>query len=281
MLLVRSLLAAFSGAGIGLGLYLVVAALRGRRVVPRLGVISAQLPVRLGARLWVPALTAVGVWLLTAWPAAGAAAALGVVALPRLFGGAQRRALIGKTEAIAAWTEMLRDSMAAADGVEEAIEATVPIAPRAIRDAVAMLDAARRSMPLTDALAEFGKVVDHPSADLLVAALTIAARGEGTDFNKVLSRLATITRDEVRMRLRVEASRARLRTSARVIVGILVVVVVVISSLSRTYLDPFRTASGQVVLVIVAGLFAVGCVLMERMAQIDLPERFTPRRVTR
>jgi hypothetical protein len=29
---------------------------------------------------------------------------------------------------------------------------------------------------------------------------------------------------------------------------------------------------------VVAGLFAGGCVLLERMAAIDLPERFVPRR---
>jgi hypothetical protein len=32
------------------------------------------------------------------------------------------------------------------------------------------------------------------------------------------------------------------------------------------------------VLVVVASLFAGGVVLMERMAAIDLPERFVPRR---
>jgi Flp pilus assembly protein TadB len=206
---------------------------------------------------------------------------LAAVAVPRLFGGGERRALIAKTEAIAAWSEMLRDARSAADGVEEAIEATVPIAPQAIRAQVAMLDAARRSMPLTDALADFGEQVDHPSADLLVAALVIAARGEGTDFALVLSRLARITRDEVRMRLRVEASRARLRTSARVIVTILIVIVVLLPVLSRNYLAPYGSAAGQLVLVVVAGLFAGGCVLLERMAAIDLPERFVPRRTVR
>jgi Flp pilus assembly protein TadB len=221
---------------------------------------------------------AVVAWLVTGWPALAVVVWLAAVAVPRLFGGGERRALIAKTEAIAAWAEMLRDAVSAADGVEEAIEATVPIAPQAIRPQVAMLDAARRSMPLTDALASFGAQVDHPSADLLVAALVIAARGEGTDFALVLSRLARITRDEVRMRLRVEASRARLRTSARVIVTILGVIVVLLPMLSRNYLAPYGAAAGQLVLVVVAGLFAAGCVLLERMAAIDLPERFVPRR---
>ncbi len=270
------------GAGLGLGLWLLIAAARGVQVVPRqwpgLGRRRHGRPRQITRRTWVTIAVAVVAWLVTGWPAAAIVVWLASVAVPRLFGGGQRRALITKTEAIAAWAEMLRDAISAADGVEEAIEATVLIAPQAIRSQVAMLDAARRSMPLTDALAEFGEQVDHPSADLLVAALVIAARGEGTDFALVLSRLAGITRDEVRMRLRIEASRARLRTSARVIVSILGMVVVLLPVLSRDYLAPYGSPGGQVVLVVVAGLFAGGCVLLERMAAIDLPERFVPRR---
>jgi tight adherence protein B len=277
---VTALAAGLLGAGIGLGVYLVLAAARGVAVVPRPrpGGRKSDRHGVFTRRTWITLLAAVAGWLVTGWPAAAVVVCLAALAVPRLFRGGERRAVIDKTEAIAAWAEMLRDSMSAADGVEEAIEATVPIAPPSIRPQVAMLDAARRSMPLTDALAAFGAQVDHPSADLLVAALVIAARGEGTDFATVLSRLAGITRDEVRMRLRIEASRARLRTAARVIVGILALVVVLLPLVSRTYLDPYGTASGQVVLVVVAGLFAGGCGLLERMAAIDLPERFVPRR---
>jgi Flp pilus assembly protein TadB len=276
-----TLAAGLLGAGVGLGLYLVLAAARGVKVVPRPrpGAGSRRGPHRaITTRIWVTVGVAVVAWLATGWPAAAVVVGLAALAVPRLFGAGKRREMIDKTEAVAAWAEMLRDAMSAADGVEEAIEATVPIAPPPIRAQVAMLDAARRSMPLTDALAEFGEQVDHPSADLLVAALVIAARGEGADFAEVLSRLAGITRDEVRMRLRIEASRARLRTSARVIVTILGLVVVVLPILSSDYLAPYRSASGQLVLVVVASLFAGGVVLMERMAAIDLPERFVPRR---
>jgi Flp pilus assembly protein TadB len=276
-----TLAAGLLGAGVGLGTYLVLAAVRGVQVVPRrrIGGGGRRRGQRtVPSRVWVTVGVALVAWLATGWPAVSVAVCLSAWAVPRLFGGGKRREVIDKTEAVAAWAEMLRDAISAADGVEEAIEATVPIAPPPIRSQVAMLDAARRSMPLTDALAEFGAQVDHPSADLLVAALVVAARGEGTDFAVVLSRLAGITRDEVRMRLRIEASRARLRTSARVIVAILGLVVAVLPILSREYLAPYRSASGQLVLVIVAGLFAGGVVLMERMAQIDLPERFVPRR---
>jgi Flp pilus assembly protein TadB len=281
---VRPTLAIIFGAAAGLGVLLTFYGYRGRQILPRLDRRrSRRRSRRTKAPSWqLWAVVAAGFigWLATGLLAAGVAAGLVVAVLPRLFGAGDRQALIAKTEAIAAWTEMLRDSISAADGVEQAIEATVTIAPPPIRSDVALLDAARRSQPLPDALRDFGSRVDHPAADLVVQALVIAAEGEGTDFGKVLTRLASITRDEVRMRLRVEASRARLRTSARLILGVLAIAMVALSLLSRTYLEPYATPGGQAVLVLVGGLLAIGCVLLDRMSRLDVPERFTPRQRT-
>jgi tight adherence protein B len=105
----------------------------------------------------------------------------------------------------------------------------------------------------------------------------IAAQGEGTDFGRVLDRLAAITRDEVRMRQRIEASRARLRTSARMMLAILAVVAAAVTLLSRHYLEPYGTPLGQVVLVAVATMFGAGAVMLDRMSRIEPPQRFVPR----
>jgi tight adherence protein B len=275
---VRALLAAICGAAVGVGVLLTAAGLRGRRVLPSLGDRGEQLrAVAESRRVWLSLAAGLAAWVVTGWIAVGVVVMLAIAAVPRLFGEAERRAQIERAEAIASWAEMLRDAMAAADGVEEAIEATVPIAPEPIRHAVGLLDAARRSQPLTDALRVFGSEVDHPAADLVVAALVIAAQGEGTDFGRVLDRLAAITRDEVRMRQRIEASRARLRTSSRMMLMILVVVAAAIAALSRDYLEPYGTPLGQMVLVTVAAMFAAGAVLLDRMSRIEPPQRFMPR----
>jgi tight adherence protein B len=277
----RTAAAILLGAAGGLGLLITWSGWWGRPVLPRLvrpALHRGASAASRSGRLWWAVFAGLVWWLVTGWPALAGIVVLAAWGVPRLFSGGERRALIAKTEAIAAWAEMLRDAMAAADGVEEAIEATVPIAPPPLRPAVALLDAARRSRPLPDALGDFGAEVNHPSADLVVQALVIAAEGEGTDFSSVLSRLAAITRGEVRMRLRVEVGRATLRTSARMILVILCVGVVGISLLSRDYLEPYSSPEGQVILLVAAGLFAGGCVLLERMSRIELPERFTPRR---
>jgi tight adherence protein B len=278
------------GSGAGLGLLLVIAGLRGTPVLPRFASASTgrrrrrRGSVGSQGRIWLmAAIAGVAIWLVSGWFAAGLITLSAAAVLPRLFGGqGARKRWIAKTEAIAAWTEMLRDTMAAADGVEEAIASTVNIAPPPIRREVALLDARRRSeQPLAEALAGFAAEVDHPSADLVVAALSMAAEGEGSDFVGVLTRLATVTRDEVRMRLRVEAGRAQLHTASRIIVGVLAVAVIALSALSRGYLEPYGTVFGQVWLLAVGALFAGGVLLLERMSHIELPERFTPRRPRR
>ena len=278
------------GCGVGIGVLLLIAGARGQAILPvarepRRGQVDRRAGA-VGAKrnLWLVALLlGAVVYLITGWFAAGLIGLCAGAALPRLFGGqSARKHWIAKTQAIATWTEMLRDTMAAADGVEEAIAATVPIAPELIRREVGLLDARRRSeQPLAEALAQFGAEVDHPSADLVVAALSIAAEGEGSDFVGVLTRLAAITRDEVRMRLRVEASRAQLHTASRMIIAVLALAVLGLSVLSRGYLEPYRTVAGQMWLVVVGVLFAVGVLLLDRMSHIDLPERFTARRPRR
>ncbi|HNG25630.1 MAG TPA: hypothetical protein PLC03_16815, partial [Microthrixaceae bacterium] len=130
---------------------------------------------------------------------------------------------------------------------------------------------------LPDALVAFGNDLNHPSGDLVVAALVIAARMEASDLSSLLSRLADATRGEARMRIRVEVGRTRVRTATKVIVGVVVAAVVFLALVNRDYLAVYDSPVGQLVLAVVGAIFATGGWLLTRMARIDLPERFTAR----
>jgi Flp pilus assembly protein TadB len=168
--------------------------------------------------------------------------------------------------------------MAAAAGLEEAISATAVAPPAAIAREVDRLVRRLRHQRLIDALEAFGQELDHPSADLVVAALSIAARMEAADLTGLLSRLAESIRDDATMRVKVETSRARLRTSAKIIGGSVGATVVLLMLLSRDYLDAYDSLLGQVVLTVVAGIFILGGWLITKMSRIDTPQRFVPRR---
>src|SRR4051812_30355839 len=98
------------------------------------------------------------VGVFTRWPVGGVLAGATVFAWQPLFG---QRAVsssdIVRIEAVASWTEMLRDTMAAAAGLEQAIIVTAAVGPAPIRsELLAMagrLEA--RELSVAGALGEF------------------------------------------------------------------------------------------------------------------------------
>lgn len=214
--------------------------------------------------------------LFTGWVAGGILAALAVWALPTVWGsGADHQRRVARIEAIAVWTEMLRDTLSAAAGLEQALLASAPIAPDAIRaDVQALARRIHRGDALADALQDLAHSLDDPTGDLVVSALLMAAGHPARQLADLLGELAVQAREQVSMRLRVEAGRARTRTTVRLIVGTTLVLVVGMVVFNRGYLAPYDSLLGQGVLLVVGGLFAVSFWWLDRMArQDDGPER--------
>lgn len=273
-----ALLAAL-GAFTGIGVALMLAGLSGRGVLPAW---RDQLTTRLAAadslRLTAVVAAALLTLLATGWPVGALLAGAAALVAPKIIGGkAARENAIARTEAIATWTEMVRDSIAAASGLEEAISATAAVAPAPIRREVRLLVSRLERQPLAGSLMVFGEDLAHPSGDLVVAALTIAARTEASDLSGLLSRLADAIRGEARMRIRVEVGRTRVRTAGKVILGVVAATIALLALLNREYLAVYGTSGGQVVLLFIGGIFALGGWLLVRMAELDMPERFSAR----
>ena len=263
-------------AGAALGVLLMVAGLTGRRVLGN----PSQMPVERRQVLRVCGVVTLALLVLaaTGWVVGGVLAAMAAWFLPEVLGGrAARSEAIARTEAIASWTEMIRDSIVAASGIEEAITATASVAPAPIAPEVRAMVRRLEHQTLPDALVAFGHDLDHPSGDLIVASLVVASRLEASDMSGLLSRLAEATRGEARMRIRVEVGRTRVRTATKVIVGVLLCSILFLAIVNREYLGVYDTGVGQVVLAIVGATFAIGGWLLARMAEIDLPDRFTAR----
>ena len=266
-------LAGMTGAAAGLGLVLTIAGLLGAPAQPeasrwpqilRRARAQAATPRSAGA-----ALAAVAVALVTRWPAGAVLAGLAAWFLPRVLGPDQENArMLRRVEAIAGWTEMLRDTLAAAAGLEQAILVTEPIAPDPVREHVSGL--CERIMSgdrLGDALRAFAQALADPAADLAVAALLLAAEQQARDLAQLLSTLADSARQQVAMRMRVAAGRARVRTAARIIMGVTVLLVIGLLVWSRAFLQPYGSALGQLVLLAVGGLFAIAFWWLHRISR--------------
>ncbi|MBV8463222.1 MAG: type II secretion system F family protein [Acidimicrobiales bacterium] len=220
--------------------------------------------------------------LVTGWPAAVPIGALAAGGLPVLFGKTRASGTIAKIEAVATWTEMLHGTLAASAGLNQAIVVTAPLSPMPIRSATVRLAGLLESgAPPGDALLGFAEEVDDPSADRVVCALLLAYSSRGHRLGDLLSALADSTRNEAALRLRIETSRAAVRSSVRTVLVFSVAFAVGLLIVARSYLAPFGTPTGQVVLVAVALLYAGGLSAMVAMARPPAPVRLLGQGVLR
>lgn len=277
-----TLLAACTGALLPAGLLLLVAAARGWPAGP---VGRQSSAARLRALLSSPAATSrwavasaagVAVLLATRWPVAAVAFAALVLAWPWMFGGGtDARGQIPRLEALAAWAESLKDTIAGAVGLEAAISASLDTASPVIRQQLAALAGRLRSrMPMEQALALLADELDNPSADLMVAALIVNAKLRGPGLQQTLAALSRSAREELDMQRRVEAQRRGIRRGAQLVVAITVVFALCLGVLSRQYVAPYGTPAGQAMLLVVIAIFAGGFIALRALSRADLPDRF-------
>ncbi len=269
--------AAFGGL-IGLGVVLVVAGWR-RVEVPWTAGAGRRVPAidrldRPGLRAGLAAAGMLVGAVVCRWPVA--VVWLGVLgaALPSLVGAkAQRSASIARAEAVAGWAEMVRDTMAGGSQIEQALSSTAAVAPPMISDQVNALVSRMFRQDLDAALVAFSEEVADPASDVVVASLLLASRSRAGDLASVLGHAAEAARASAAMRLRIEASRARTYTAARLILGITAVYTVGLLVFDRPYLEPFGTPAGQVALVFIGSVVAVGLTGIARLGREPAQER--------
>lgn len=264
----------------GTGVLLVVAGIRGNSVLPRGSVSPPVRPDRQLALLAAALVAALVTWALTGWLVATAACGASVWGARHMFiRRAESREAVARTEAIAVWTEQIRDNIAAAAGLEQALLTSAAHAPASIADEITrFVSRIDRGVHLLDALAELGDDLDHPAADLVVVALANAVRLEARDLGPLLSRLALFIRADVRMRMRIEVSRARIRTSARIVVATTLVTAAFLIVFSPNLLAAYDSVAGQLWLLFVLGVFVAAAALMRSLATAEYPGRFSARR---
>ncbi len=275
-----SLLVIAAGAVVGLGLFVLVLAFVGLPDRP-VGKPSRSRRRRMSAnqRTWmlVRGIVAGGLTLFaTRWVVAGVAIALLAAYWDRIAGNAAaERVGIARLEAMASWTESLRDTIAGAIGLEQAIPATAANASTAIRPSLNLLvDRLRIREPLPDALLAFAEDIDDPSADVICAALVLNARLRGPGLRDVLTALAVSAREELDMRRRIEASRKSIRSSVRIVLFIVLGVMGFLAVFNHHYVQPYGTLVGQCVLLIVVAMLAGGLMWLRGLASPARTERF-------
>jgi Flp pilus assembly protein TadB len=275
----RALLAGLCGAGTGVGVMLLVAGVRGTT-----GSGPAWPPMRVRVsreqlRRLVLAVTAgVGVLLLTRWIAAALGIAVLALYWDAVFGGTRRaRLATARLEALATWTESLRDLVATGIALPEALPASVGSSSPVLRPHLQHLqDRLDARAPLEGALRALGDDLADGGADLVVAALLLNTRAQGRALEAVLSALAASLREELRVRRTIEAERRSTRRAVQIVVTVTLVTALGLCLGNPVYVEPYRTRSGQLMLALVAAVFGIGFAWLARLSALPASPRLLP-----
>jgi len=231
---------------------------------------------RLGSRALVAVVVAVVVLAATRW------------VLPALVCGAMGWWVTGliadrdrrgpgeleRVEALATWTEQLRDVLMAGDQPIGAIQATVATCPEPVRPQVRALASRLGRQPEQVVLRQFADDLDDPTADLIAAGLLVALT-KGGRAERVLSSLAQQARHQAERRKLLEAEREPARREVWWVTGLMTAQLVGGLVFARSsYLAPYRTLGGQVVLCVLLGAFLALIVYVQRLSRFTRTARF-------
>ena len=190
-----------------------------------------------------------------------------LVPYPRLPGSASLETQKGKAAGIAKLTGSYGYHFACS---QSAVAAHIDVSSR-VRNTddqqQCVPSALNFGVPMDDALRLFALEVHDSSADDVVSALRLAATSRAQRLVELLGALADSTRDEVTMRLRVEASRASARSGVRTVICFSIGFVALLMVVARSYLAPYASITGQLVLVLVGVCYGAGLILMVRLVR--------------
>ena len=271
------LLGILAGAVLGGGVFLLVVAIRGVTARPasaRASKLERALHDVAGVRGAVALVLGALTLLATRWVVAGIGVALLALGWRSLGGAAGERRAIARLEGLASWTESLRDTIAGAVGLEQAIPSSQRAAAPSLQEPLARLvDRLHTRMPMPDALRRFADDLDDPGADLIIAALIINSRLRGPGLRDLLGGLSTSVREELDMRRKINADRRSTRRSVQIVVLVAVAVALLLGVFNHSYVSVYDQPLGQIVLVMVAGFYAAGFFWLRKLARFDAPER--------
>ncbi|MEW1892265.1 type II secretion system F family protein [Streptomyces sp. NPDC085659] len=265
-----SLVAACCAVLFVLALFAAVREVRGRvpdparpasRMSGRLQRAKAELPLAWQQR-WRYLLTTAGitvlvVWAWTGWPVHGLLAGGAVLALPYLLNpGTAAMQRIERLEALGQWLNHLAGIHQAGISLTQTIQASAKASPAPIAGNVrALAERLRSGMEAHDAFALFADELADGVSDHVVLLFQSHAVYKGPGLSEALEALAATIHQQAADARDVEADRAKVRKSAR-LVSIVICVVVVGCMLNDAWSGWYQSPLGQLVLAGLGGAFA-------------------------
>lgn len=217
----------------------------------------------------VALLGAVLVGVVTGLPIAAIGAACLVYVTPALRLKNPQAQAMAKLEAIADWTESLREA-ARTGGIEEALRRSASSAASAIAPEMGHLVDNLDPVvgcPTGAALRTLADELADPAADAVIAPLVLAVEQQARGLVDLLGALSATARSELAMRGRIEARRAPAYLNVRMVIWFSLCFFGLIFLVAHTYMAPFATPAGEVVLALALAFYGAGLALMLRLVR--------------
>lgn len=217
----------------------------------------------------------VAVWLVSGNFMAAAMIGAAAVGVPWLISPAQiAQERIGQLEALSEWTQKLAGLLRLGMGLEQAMITSRRGAPKELAGQIVNLsDRLRLGWRPEEALRAFADELDDITADKVAAALILSAGDRGPGLAQGLEDLAATVRDEVAGKRRVEADRAKSRTTVRWMT-LITLGIVVAGFFVPSFTRPYNTLLGQLVLAFLTAGFIATLALMRSLGTFRHIARF-------
>lgn len=264
-----------------LGVFAAVREVRGRvpdpakpksRTAGRLARAKAELPARWQQRwrrlVLTAGVVALAVWAWSGWPVHGLLAGAAVLGLPYVLNpGTAATLRIERLEALGQWLNHLAGVHQAGISLTQTIRASAKAAPEPIAPNVrALADRLSTGVEAHDAFALFADELADGVSDHVVLLFQSHAVYKGPGLSDALEALAVTIHQQAADARDVEADRAKVRKSSRM-VSVIICVVVVGCMLNEAWSGWYQSPVGQVVLAALGGLFATTLNWLWRIAR--------------
>ena len=188
-------------------------------------------------------------WLVTGYFVALPALPALALLLPYIVPRSSEKAPIERLNALEEWTRSLSAVLGAQASLEQAIIASrASVADPIKREVGRLVARLQAGVPTSTALESFADDLDDPTGDVLAGSLLLGSFRRGPGLAKVLDGAAEMISDDVASRREIEADRAKPRANARIITIIAVVVLLLLFVANPTYVEPYQTLLGQLIL---------------------------------
>jgi Flp pilus assembly protein TadB len=214
------------------------------------------------------------VWMWTGWPVHGILAGAAVIGLPYLLNpGTAATLRIERLEALGQWLNHLAGVHQAGISLPQTIRASAKGAPGPIAPNVrALADRLRGGTEAQDAFAHFADELADGVSDHVVLLFQSHAVYKGPGLSDALEALAVTIHQQAADARDIEADRAKVRKSSRM-VSVVICVVVVGCMLNDAWSGWYQSPVGQIVLAVLGGLFAWTLSWLRRIARTKTDPR--------